>query len=100
MTKPPSRRVHILRLAATLLMGFLWPVLVLAADGNIIQNSATITSIRVIMDDNYPPYIFRAANGSLKGILVDQWALWEKHTGIQVRIEAMAWAKAQQRMQA
>ncbi|MDR3670430.1 MAG: transporter substrate-binding domain-containing protein, partial [Holophaga sp.] len=47
-----------------------------------------------------PPYIFRAANGSLKGILVDQWALWEKHTGIQVRIEAMAWAKAQQRMQA
>jgi signal transduction histidine kinase/CheY-like chemotaxis protein/ABC-type amino acid transport substrate-binding protein len=52
------------------------------------------------MDDDYPPYIFRAPDGSLKGILVDQWALWEKHTGIQVRLEAMAWAKALHQMNA
>ena len=29
----------------------------------------------VTLDDNYPPYVFRDADGNLKGILPDQWAL-------------------------
>jgi len=55
--------------------------------------------LNVVMDDNYPPYIFRDASGHLQGILVDQWALWEKKTGIKVNISAMDWGKAQERMQ-
>ncbi len=47
--------------------------------------------IKVIMDDNYPPYTFRDNNGNLQGIAVDQWEIWEKKTGIQVEIDAMDW---------
>ena len=49
-------------------------------------------------DDNYPPYIYRDAQGKLQGIIVDQWALWEKKTGIHVTIAAMDWAQAMEFM--
>lgn len=47
------------------------------------------------MDDNYPPYVFKGDQGQLKGIIVDQWNLWEKKTGIHVEITGMDWDKAQ-----
>ncbi|MDD2501403.1 MAG: transporter substrate-binding domain-containing protein [Geobacter sp.] len=56
-------------------------------------------TIRVVMDDNYPPFVFRSPEGKLQGILVDQWQLWEKKTGVHVQLEAMDWSVAQQRMQ-
>ncbi|HEY8857247.1 MAG TPA: EAL domain-containing protein [Rugosibacter sp.] len=56
--------------------------------------------LRVVMDDNYPPYVMRTANGSVEGLLIDEWRLWEKKTGIKVDITATDWAKAQQIMQA
>ncbi|WP_020675656.1 PAS domain S-box protein [Geopsychrobacter electrodiphilus] len=56
--------------------------------------------IRVVMDDNYPPYVFKNENGKLKGITIDQWHLWEQKTGIPVEIVATDWAEAQRRMQA
>jgi PAS domain S-box-containing protein len=56
--------------------------------------------IRVVMDDNYPPFIFKSPEGRLQGILVDQWRLWEQKTGIKVDLHAMDWAVAQKRMQA
>ena len=55
-------------------------------------------SIRVVLDDNYPPYIFRDANGQVQGILKDYWQLWEKRTGISVDFAAMDWNKAQATM--
>ncbi|MBU0544598.1 MAG: transporter substrate-binding domain-containing protein, partial [Proteobacteria bacterium] len=51
--------------------------------------------ITVVSDDNYPPYIFRDENGYLHGILVDEWQLWEKKTGIKVDLRGMDWDKAQ-----
>ena len=57
-------------------------------------------TLRVVVDDDYPPYIFRAPAGGFQGILVDQWALWERKTGIHVQLDAMDWAEAQRRMQA
>ena len=57
-------------------------------------------SITVVSDDNYPPYIFRDANGQVAGILPDQWKLWEKKTGIKVNLKAMDWAEAQRVIQA
>ena len=46
-------------------------------------------SITVVMDDNYPPFIFRNSEGEIQGILKDTWALWEARTGIAVNLQAM-----------
>lgn len=54
--------------------------------------------IVVALDDNYPPYVFRDANGKLTGYLVDYWKLWEKKTGIRVDLQASDWDRAQARM--
>ena len=54
----------------------------------------SVTSIRVVMDNNYPPYIFLDEQGTPQGILVDQWALWEKHTGVKVELSAIPWEDA------
>lgn len=56
--------------------------------------------IRVVMDNNYPPYVFRNSEGALQGILIDQWRLWEQKTGIPVAISALDWNKALQGMKA
>jgi PAS domain S-box-containing protein len=64
------------------------------------ENFSSPKSIRVVMDDNYPPYVFKNDQGELQGIIVDQWGLWEKKTGIHVEITGMDWAEAQRRMQA
>jgi two-component system, sensor histidine kinase and response regulator len=63
------------------------------------QSSAQPKSIKVVMDDNYPPFIFRDSTGQLQGILKDTWILWQARTGIAVNLQAMDWAKAQQVMQ-
>jgi PAS domain S-box-containing protein len=55
-------------------------------------------SITVVSDDNYPPYVFRDTDGTLQGILPDEWALWQQKTGIKVELKAMDWALAKQTM--
>jgi signal transduction histidine kinase len=52
----------------------------------------------VVLDNNYPPYVFRDAHGSVRGILPDQWALWERRTGRKVELRPMDWAEAQRVM--
>ncbi len=51
------------------------------------------------MDNNYPPYVFMDATGRLRGLLIDQWTLWEKKTGIHTNIVGMDWDKALGRME-
>ena len=75
--------------------------LLLAASGSfaaIPENTKNPKSIRVVMDDSYPPYAFKNEQGQLQGIIVDQWRLWEKKTGIRVDITGTDWAEAQRRM--
>jgi diguanylate cyclase (GGDEF)-like protein/PAS domain S-box-containing protein len=55
-------------------------------------------SLSVVLDDNYPPYVFRDATGTLDGYLVDLWKLWERKTGVPVNLMASDWEKAQRRM--
>ncbi len=62
------------------------------------ESGASIPSIRVTSDDNYPPYIFRNEHGYLHGILVDEWRLWEEKTGVHVELNALDWSKAQEIM--
>jgi PAS domain S-box-containing protein len=57
-------------------------------------------TITVVMDNDYPPYIFLDSSGNPQGILVDQWHLWEQKTGYTANISAMDWNEAQRRMDA
>jgi len=52
----------------------------------------------VVLDNNYPPYIFLDEHGAMRGILPDQWALWSKKTGRRVELRPMEWAAAQRAM--
>ena len=58
------------------------------------------TTLTVVSDDNYPPYVFRHADGRVDGYLVDWWALWQRKTGVKVDLAATDWAQATQRMAA
>jgi two-component system, sensor histidine kinase and response regulator len=51
--------------------------------------------LRVVGDENYPPYLFRNQDGQATGYLVDLWRLWETKTGVAVRIDVANWAEAQ-----
>lgn len=51
--------------------------------------------LRVIGDENYPPYLFLDADGHENGYLVDLWKNWERKTGIKVELKATKWEEAQ-----
>ncbi len=55
--------------------------------------------LRVVVDNNYPPYTFYDETGKLQGILVDQWELWSKRTGRTVELTGMDWSLALQEME-
>lgn len=62
-------------------------------------NRSSAPPLRVLLDDNYPPYVFRDQSGRLQGILPEQWAAWQQATGRPVDLQAMEWAEAQRLMQ-
>jgi PAS domain S-box-containing protein len=51
--------------------------------------------LRVVGDENYPPYLFLNAEGKEDGLLVDVWRLWERKTGVKVELKAIKWEEAQ-----
>ena len=57
-------------------------------------------TLRVVMDNNYPPYVFVNNDGQIQGILADQWRLWQKKTGIRVELIATDWKDALRDMKA
>ena len=54
--------------------------------------------LRVVTDNNYPPYLFLNSQGRPEGYLVDLWKLWQAKTGVKVELEPMQWAQAQRAM--
>ncbi len=64
------------------------------------QEKISPKSLRVVLDNNYPPYVFQAADGTIQGILIDQWRLFEKTTGIRVELSPMDWGSAIKGMKA
>ncbi len=70
----------------------------LSAAAGSTNGEATPATLKVVMDDNYPPYVFRDSNGALNGYLVDIWKLWEGKTGVRVDLVATDWKNAQQLM--
>jgi len=61
-------------------------------------NVAPLRIVTVVIDDDYPPYSFRDAAGTLQGIVPDAWRTWTKHTQISVNLIGMEWEKALQFM--
>ena len=57
-------------------------------------------TLRVVSDENYPPYVFRNADGGVEGYLVDYWRLWSRKTGVPVDFQALNWIAARDTLQA
>jgi diguanylate cyclase (GGDEF)-like protein/PAS domain S-box-containing protein len=98
---PFPRRMFHGKLTRLLLLIILLSLLLVACGDNIlfIPNSG-LTTLKVVLDNNYPPFTFLDDNGNLQGILIDRWKLWEKKTGIEVEITGLDWNEALARMQA
>lgn len=64
------------------------------------QEPAVPHTISVVTDDNFPPYVFRDNEGRLQGIIIDQWRVWEKRTGVTADIHGMDLNDAVRRMKA
>lgn len=56
--------------------------------------------ITIVLDNNYPPFVLQSPDGSLRGILVDQWTLWQEINGIKIQLIGMDLANAQEFMKA
>lgn len=54
--------------------------------------------LRVVGDENYPPYLFINAEGEADGFLADLWQRWSQVTGIPVDLQPLQWDLAQQRL--
>ena len=52
-------------------------------------------SLHVVADENYPPYLFRNAEGQVEGYLLDLWQLWARKSGVKVTLTAINWEQAQ-----
>lgn len=72
---------------------YAWTCLCLC--GGLLAHAETL---RVVTDDNYPPYVFRGPDGHADGYVVDVWKLWQSKTGVQVDFRAMQWSEAQRTM--
>jgi len=59
---------------------------------------ADAENLRVVTDNNYPPYVFLGPDGQPEGYVVDLWKLWEQKTGVKVDFQAMQWSEAQRTM--
>ncbi|MBL8454434.1 MAG: transporter substrate-binding domain-containing protein, partial [Zoogloea sp.] len=56
---------------------------------------ATPRNLHVVSGENYPPYLFRNAEGQVEGYLVDLWQLWAARNHVTVTLTATNWADAQ-----
>ena len=72
-----------------------WLVALVAAAFPLVACGAqTPATVKVVLDNDYPPYSFLDKNGDPQGILKDLWSLWEKRTGIHVDYRPMEWNRA------
>ena len=69
-----------------------------AAPGASGASTTTPRVIHVVGADNYPPYLFRDEDGRPTGLVADEWALWEKKTGVHVDLQPIDWADAMRRV--
>lgn len=61
--------------------------------------STAAPPLRVVTDDNFPPYVYLDTHGKAVGYEVDLWKLWSRKTGRKVDFIATEWARAQAMLQ-
>ncbi|SMH57641.1 EAL domain-containing protein [Azospirillum agricola] len=86
-------------LCATVVLAAAVPGWTRAAGAEPAGQPAARSPIRVTMDDNYPPFSFRDANGVHMGIVADLWALWSRRTGVPVELLPTDWGLARKVME-
>lgn len=64
------------------------------------QSERPQAPLKVVSDNNYPPFLYRDANGNTAGYVADWWKLWSKKTGVAVELHALPWEEAQRQLQA
>ena len=57
---------------------------------------AGLKVLRVVSDENFPPYTYRNNDGGPEGLLIDRWRLWSSKTGVPVEFKLRNWSQAQQ----
>ncbi len=72
----------------------------LAAAGPLVPALAASSLIRFVYFDKFEPLSFRAANGSMNGLLIDVVALVCGEAGLSPRHDGLPWARAQKELQA
>jgi len=82
-------------MVAALLCALLAPAPALPA-----ATQAGVSSLVVVTDDHYPPYLFHADDGTLQGIVKDRWQLWSERTGVPVEVRGADWSSAQESVRA
>ncbi len=60
------------------------------------QPPADLRVLRVVSDENFPPYTYRNSDGGPEGLLIDRWRLWSRKTGVPVEFNLLNWSQAQQ----
>src|SRR3989344_5627129 len=58
--------------------------------------AAGMKVLRVVSDENFPPYTYRNSDGGPEGLLIDRWRLWSRKTGVPVEFNLRNWSQAQQ----
>lgn len=56
---------------------------------------AAAAPLRVVVDQNYPPFAIRNSRGELEGYSVDMWRLWQQKTGVPVKLLGVDWPQVQ-----
>ncbi|WP_006788446.1 response regulator [Thiorhodospira sibirica] len=79
---------------ALVILSWLLALPLLADEVRLAENGV----LRVVGDENYPPYLFLNAVGEPDGYLADLWQLWSRVTGVAVELEAPRWEEAQRRL--
>jgi PAS domain S-box-containing protein len=94
-TPPARKRIKRLvrALAPGLVLGLMLGLMLDLLGGTPAQATE---SLRVVGDNNYPPYLFVNEQGEADGYLADLWQLWQEKTGVEVQLWAEDWARAQQ----
>ena len=57
--------------------------------------AAAAAPLRVVLDQNYPPFAIRNSSGELEGYSVDMWRLWQQKTGVPVELHGVDWPEVQ-----
>lgn len=59
------------------------------------ETEKSIHELRIVMDDNYPPYVMRDSKGNLIGMIPELWQLFEKETEMKIILIGADWIEAQ-----